>query len=515
MLLISLRCAVVRHVSLCRLGTLVLVGALLASTSSAVAAQEGGSPVAGGSAVVFASPETAALLRELPGFEAAVLAPLAGGTPVSVLSDPVAAGDGSLWCQVATESGVGYLPAGTLTATTTAPLAEAAPVSAPSPEVAPTSDVATDLGGTQPVPTGDAVTTSDVNLRAGPSVDAPVMGVLSPSSPVIITGDASSGFAPVIANSVAGWIATEFLGAPGAPVSPAVPTDGPPPAPDTVTAPGLDPVAAPPLAGTGFGTAVTTDDVNLRGSPDSGDNVLQIVPAGTALEATGSLQTGFFPVSYGGQAGWVASEFLTFQGDLDASSPPPTLAAATEVPPLTAPAPEAEPAPVLIAPVGSGLAWPFRGGTWQVIQGYNNGTHTNRSSFANYQYSLDLARVDGDSAGQTVYAPASGTVAWVDGGSGGILIDMENGYGIAMFHITVGPGIRGGDQIGQGQPVGTVSGPGGPGYASTAHIDLTLWGLPGDGSHVSTPFTGQFTISGREFADSGGVNQHMGAEVSV
>ncbi len=48
---------------------------------------------------------------------------------------------------------------------------------------------------------------------------------------------------------------------------------------------------------------------------------------------------------------------------------------------------------------------------------------------------------------------------------------------------------------------------------SMAHIDITVWRLSGRG-HESVPFVGPNAIAGREFPDSGGANQHMGATVT-
>jgi len=153
------------------------------------------------------------------------------------------------------------------------------------------------------------------------------------------------------------------------------------------------------------------------------------------------------------------------------------------------------------------------GGEWEVVQGYNTGTHTNRSDFAQYKYSLDWARVEGDTAGQPVFAPISGTVQWVDRGSGGMLVDAGNGYGVAVFHVTLDRDLASGGTVAQGQRIGAISGPGGEGYMSMAHIDISVWRLSGRG-HESVPFVGPNAIAGREFTDTGGANQHMGATVT-
>ena len=148
-----------------------------------------------------------------------------------------------------------------------------------------------------------------------------------------------------------------------------------------------------------------------------------------------------------------------------------------------------------------------------MVQGYNTGTHTNRSDFAQYKYSLDWSRVDGDTAGQPVFAPVSGTVQWVDRGSGGMLVDAGNGYGVAVFHVTLDRDLASGGTVAQGQRIGAISGPGGEGYMSMAHIDITVWRLSG-GGHGSVPFVGPNAIAGQEFPDSGGANQHIGATVT-
>ncbi|MEZ4500812.1 MAG: hypothetical protein R2839_12250 [Thermomicrobiales bacterium] len=89
---------------------------------------------------------------------------------------------------------------------------------------------------------------------------------------------------------------------------------------------------------------------------------------------------------------------------------------------------------------------------------------------------------------------------------------MGNGYGIAMFHITIDGSIRSGVQVTQGRYVGYVSGPGGSGYQVTPHIDLTLWRLPNGGGspRISTAFTGDFAISGYDYPDIGVWNMRRG-----
>jgi murein DD-endopeptidase MepM/ murein hydrolase activator NlpD len=258
------------------------------------------------------------------------------------------------------------------------------------------------------------------------------------------------------------------------------------------------------------GGATTTTDANLRSAPAADAEIAQVLPPGTTVAVNGAAENGFVPVTANGVPGWVAAELLA-QGTAPVSAEPPPLVAPESGVPETA-------SPVEAANrdrnrESTGIIWPMSGGEWEVVQGYNNGTHTNRSGFAQYKYSLDWALVDGDSAGQPIVAPASGTVDWVDRGSGGLLIDAGNGYGVALFHITLDGGIGRGDSVERGQRIGKISGPGGDGYMSMAHVDITCWRLTNNG-HESVPFIGPNAIAGQEFPDTGGGNQHMGVRVT-
>jgi uncharacterized protein YraI len=275
---------------------------------------------------------------------------------------------------------------------------------------------------------------------------------------------------------------------------------------------------------------VTTTDANLRSGPSADAGILAVLPPGTTVSVDGVQNNGFVPVTGNGIAGWVAGNLLGKEGVSAAPVPAPVQEKAVASPTIAASVPPSTPAPVVapvatatpqpVAPapeaassVSTGIAWPFSGGEWEVVQGYNTGTHTNRSAFAQYMYSLDWARVDGDTAGQPVFAPVSGSVRWVDRGSGGMLVDAGNGYGVAVFHVTIDRGFGRGDSVARGQRIGTISGPGGDGFMSMAHIDITAWRLV-DGGQEATPFVGPNAIAGQEFPDTGGANQHMGARVA-
>ncbi len=321
-----------------------------------------------------------------------------------------------------------------------------------------------DTGGTDPAPApgsgdGNVRITSDLNLRSGPSTSNAVLAVMPAGSFITLTGDSANGFLSVSFNGISGWAYAAFL--------------------DTGNnePPSTDP-------GAGEGPATTTTALNLRGGPGTGYPVLAVIPAGASVNTTGDPQDGFYPITFSGQAGWVAGAYLVFGGDPGGN------------------------------PGGgsSGIAWPFAGGTWRVTQGYNGFSHYNGGGGWQYYYSLDLARADGGTAGQSVLSPVSGTIRWIDPSTGGMSIDIGNGYAVAFFHVTLAGGLAAGQSVAQGQYMGYISGPGGQGFVGAPHIHLTVWQTAdgGNWSRIAVPFTGINAISGVEFPDIGGWNQHYG-----
>lgn len=300
------------------------------------------------------------------------------------------------------------------------------------------------IGGAPPPPPAidTATATTGVNLRSGPGTSYSVLTVIPGGASVSIIGASVDGFYPVRYNGQDGYAATQYLRLASQPA----PTPTPPPPAKRA--------------------AWTTADLNLRSGAGLSYGVITVMPAGAGISVTGAAQSGFYPVDYGTSSGFASVDYITFEE------------------------------PPVVQPCGCSLIWPIKGGTWQIIQGYNGGTHNGST----YMYSLDLQRIEGEQAtiGQTIYAPASGTVLWT---SGGLLIGMGNGYGIALFHITLDAGITSGTAVTQGQAIGYISGPGGPGYQVTPHVDMTLWELPNGGGtpRYSAPYTGEFAIAGREF----------------
>ena len=321
-------------------------------------------------------------------------------------------------------------------------------------------------GGTTPSPTppptsGGATVRESLNLRAGPSTADRILTVMPAGARLSVTGGAVNGFLPVTFNGTAGWASAAFIDTGGTTPPPGGGT--PPPTVERAT---------------------VQSALNLRAGPSTSTAVLAVMPGGASVEITGAPQSGFYPLRYNGTQGWASGDYLLIGG-------------AGELPPPGG--------------GGSGIRWPVSGGTWRIIQGYNGGSHQNRSASAQYYYSLDIARASGTTAGTSVVSPVNGRVLWNDPGSGGIAIDMGNGYVVAMFHVTFLSSLSSGQQLSQGQYLGTISGPGGPGYAVTPHVDITLW-RSSDGARTrsSAPFSGGNSIGGLNLADIGGSQQHTG-----
>ncbi len=310
-----------------------------------------------------------------------------------------------------------------------------------------------------------------VNLRAGAGPNESVIGQLAVGAAVELTGSVTNGYAEVVtSDGGSGWVAAEYLGerepdtpAPAEPAAPAEPEE-----PEAPAGPS--------------GTRYTSDAVNLRGGAGLDESVLRVLGRGTTVELTGEVTNGFAGVWVDDDRGWVAAEYL-------AESPP------------AAP-----------APASSAIIWPVRGGEWEISQGYNGTSHQNRDQYWQYQYSFDIVRSDGDTAGQPVYSPVDGTVRWYDPSTGGVSIDMGDGRAFAMFHAEFDGGVAEGERVSQGQYLGYVSYPGDGANGGFPHLHITIWETNdgGNWSRVAVPFSGENAIAGESFPNSGAYREHDG-----
>lgn len=193
--------------------------------------------------------------------------------------------------------------------------------------------------------TNTATTTDLLNLRGGPSLADKILLVMPAGSLVTLTGQRSNGFWPVIYNGRSGWASGDYLR--------------------------LD-QGAPSAAG----TAVTTDQLNLRSGSSLGNAVLTVIPRGAVVTLTGQSSNGFRSVSYNGWTGWAHTDYLRVT-DLT-----PSGGAATTLDDLNLRSgPSTGHTVVAVIPLGSTVTL-----TGQSSNGFRAVSHNGRSGWAFAQY---------------------------------------------------------------------------------------------------------------------------------
>ncbi len=126
---------------------------------------------------------------------------------------------------------------------------------------------------------GNATTTDHLNLRAEPSMTAPVMTVMPAGSRVGITGGRTGRFYPVVYPGFGGgWASADYL--------------------------------LPDGDGEHGPAAIVTEALNLRAGPSTADDILAVMPSGALVILTGERSNGFLSVIYRNQSGWVYEAYL-------------------------------------------------------------------------------------------------------------------------------------------------------------------------------------------------------------
>lgn len=481
--------------------SILLCTALVTAITVPLGASADTDLVPGSSAVVAYADGDSVRLRIDASYDADIVSFVAEGTTVEPIDGPFEANDGSLWYRVSVNGSEGYIVADYLAASSAIysstsgsdvttdsvnlrsgpSLGESIVTSLESGETVTLTGenlngwlsvevsgssgyiygaFVTAGGTSSSSPSGSETGTryadGTLNLRSGPSVSDAVMSVLPSGATIELLGETSDGFVRVTTDAGTGWVASEFL------------------------------LTNMPQATTETGTRYTDDALNLRTGPSVSESVLVILPMGTEVNVSGAATGDFVEVTTADGSGWVAAEFLK----------------------ASQPAPESTQASL--------ITWPIEGGTWSVLQGYNGSSHQNRSDLWQYQYSIDLVYEDGQTAGQPVFSPVEGTVRFYDEETGGISIDMGNGYAFAMFHVIFDAGIPEGASVSQGQYLGQIAPAGQAASGSTAHLHITIWETDdgGNWSRRAVPFVGNLALSGVEFPDQGSSFDHTGAIVN-
>jgi len=139
--------------------------------------------------------------------------------------------------------------------------------------------------------------TAGVNLREGPGTSFAVVRVIPDGATVEVTGNAQFGFLPVTYSGSSGYASADYLTSGGGSSSP-----DPSPSPESGT------------AGGPTGTRYAEGRLNLRSGPGTSYSVVQVLPNGAAVSLTGETSNGFSKLSYNGNAGWSATQFLSTSG---------------------------------------------------------------------------------------------------------------------------------------------------------------------------------------------------------
>lgn len=154
--------------------------------------------------------------------------------------------------------------------------------------------------GADPVISGEARTTTDVNLRSGPSTSNQVLRIVPSGATIGVSSTVQNGFRYVSHQGLTGWMADAYIG------SGSGNGDG-----------GSQP--DPTISG----EAWTITAVNLRSGPSTSNQVLRVVPTDAKIGVSTTVQNGFRYVSYQGQAGWMADAYISFSNGNGNGGPVP------------------------------------------------------------------------------------------------------------------------------------------------------------------------------------------------
>ncbi len=141
-----------------------------------------------------------------------------------------------------------------------------------------------------PVISGQAWTSSSVNMRSGPGTSHSVIRVMPAGSKIGISTTVQNGFRFVTDGIKSGWMSDAFItnsyhGDSGSTPVPAI-----------------------------TGQAKTTATANLRSGPGTTYKVLKVVPSGTVIGTSTTVQNGFLYVSVAGTGGWMYTDYTGWGG---------------------------------------------------------------------------------------------------------------------------------------------------------------------------------------------------------
>ena len=231
-------------------------------------------------------------LRSAPGASGQVLTTMPMGAQVTVLG-PQESG----FYPVRYGGMQGYASAAYLSmdAGTQAPAPTVVPTAAPTavPTAAPTQTPKP----SQPVAGRTATVTaaSGLNLRADSNTYSDAVAMLAYGVEVVVTGEAVNGFYPVRVGTLGGYVSADYLRF-GEHAGQTTATPAPTAAPQTGA----------------YRVVVASDNgLNLRAAPNTGSDVVYVLPYGMVLTVLGESENGFLHVQWANYTGYVSGAFVT------------------------------------------------------------------------------------------------------------------------------------------------------------------------------------------------------------
>lgn len=165
---------------------------------------------------------------------------------------------------------------------------------------------------------------------------------------------------------------------------------------------------------------------------------------------------------------------------------------------------------LLDARAAGGVPLPAEAGSrWSIVAGYNTGTHNWNDQ--RDPHAIDIVRLDADTAGSAVLAPASGALSYVSNDCLAIrdAARMEH----LLCHIQPAEGLRRGSQVQIGQYIGLVWADGYGNNGGLAHIHYAVHHSRGGGYlNETVPFVGAYAIEDIELRNGDAFNLHAGVE---
>lgn len=165
---------------------------------------------------------------------------------------------------------------------------------------------------------------------------------------------------------------------------------------------------------------------------------------------------------------------------------------------------------LLDARAAGGVPLPTEAGSrWEIVAGYNTGTHNWNDQ--QDPHAIDIVRLDADTAGSAVLAPASGALSYI--ASDCLSIRDDAGMEHLLCHIQPVDGLRRGSQVQIGQYIGSVWPDGYGNNGGLAHIHYAVHHSRGGGYLGETvPFVGAYAIEDIELRNGDAFNLHAGVE---